>query len=407
MYVKAVLAAAICAAAATAQNIDRVFPLRYTETVQDVQEIGTVLRSVGDITNIHAEGPGKSIAMQATAGQIALSEWLIDEVDQPSTRQGLPEQGPNPAVHEYRVGTDADDFVRVFRLAHTPTTQQLQEVATLVRSIAEIRRVITYNSPRIVVLRGTASQMSMAGWLFNQLDRHAQDSTVREYTVPEQADDVIRVLHVSYATTVQDLQEVGTLLRSIGEIRRLFTYSEPRVIALRGTALQVKLADWLVTNLHSGAQNTLQNFPLAADDSVRLFRVSNARTVQDFQEAATLVRAIAEIPRVFTYNRPKIVAARGTSAQLDLAGWLFEEVDNPRPAEPVSREYHLRGEGDDIVRVFRVRDAQSTQALQTTAVHVRSTTGIRRVFTYNTPRIIALRGTAEQVEKASHLLSAR
>src|SRR5260370_1154820 len=61
----------------------------------------------------------------------------------------------------------------VFYLADPPTIQQFQELVTLVRSIADIRRLFTYNAPRAVVVRATADQIGLADWLFNQLDKPA------------------------------------------------------------------------------------------------------------------------------------------------------------------------------------------------------------------------------------------
>jgi hypothetical protein len=80
---------------------------------------------------------------------------------------------PNPdaALHEYHFPGGGDDIVRVFYLNHANTPQQLQEVVTLVRSIADVRRLFTYNELRAFAARGTADQIALVSWLVEQLDQ--------------------------------------------------------------------------------------------------------------------------------------------------------------------------------------------------------------------------------------------
>src|SRR5205814_31579 len=92
------------------------------------------------------------------------------------------------ATHEYRMPEASVDHgetvVRVFYLPNTPTVQDFQEVATLVRTTAEIRRVFTYNANRALVMRGTAGQMAHAEWLIGQLSAPSTaqtNSAAREY----------------------------------------------------------------------------------------------------------------------------------------------------------------------------------------------------------------------------------
>lgn len=67
------------------------------------------------------------------------------------------------------------------------------------------------------------------------------------------------------------------------------------------------------------------------DDVVRVFYVSNATTVQEFQEVATAIRSVTEIRRVFTYNAQKALVVRGTVDQVALAEKLLQDLDKPKP----------------------------------------------------------------------------
>jgi len=90
-----------------------------------------------------------------------------------------------------------------------------------------------------------------------------------------------------------------------------------------------------------------------------------------------------------------------------LAEWLIQQLDQPaNRQEQAKHEYALPG-GDDIVRVFFLTHTGTPQELQEVAVQVRTTTQVRRLFTYNAPRAMALRGTADQIAMAERLIKER
>jgi len=66
------------------------------------------------------------------------------------------------------------------------------------------------------------------------------------------------------------------------------------------------------------------------DEVVRVFYVTNATSVQEFQEIATAIRTVAEIRRVFTYNAQKAMIVRGTLDQVALAEKLIHDLDKPK-----------------------------------------------------------------------------
>ena len=100
--------------------------------------------------------------MRGTADQIAIAEWLFNDLDK---------QSQNPGTHELRLPGGGDDVVRVFYLTHAGTPQRLQEIATEVRSMAEIRRLFIYKAPSAMALRGTAGQIALADRLIQERDR--------------------------------------------------------------------------------------------------------------------------------------------------------------------------------------------------------------------------------------------
>ena len=100
----------------------------------------------------------------------------------------------------------------------------------------------------------------------------------------------------------------------------------------------------------------------------------------------------------------------GTEAQMVFAEWLVKELDQPAnqpPRTPAPHEYRPSGTVDDLVRVFFLTHAEGPQRLQQIAAEVRSTTQIKRIFTYNAPRALTLRGTAAQIAMANQMIAER
>jgi hypothetical protein len=330
-------AIALCASLASGQtstelNQDRTFRFTHTESTQQLQEIATLIRSIGDIRNLSIDDEQKAMTVHGTADEIALAGWLFNELDRPGNQQ--PPQGQSGTLVEFHVPGTGDNVVRVFYLPYAKTVQEFQEAATLVRNITNIRRLFTFNAPRAVTTRGTADQSRLAEWLFNELAKPAdQDSAARQYRMPGGADDVIRVFHMPHTKTVQDFQEVATLIRSIADIRQLFTYNAPRAVALRGNSDQVSLAAWLANELDKPATNSSASAEYRMSDGpenvVRVFYLRQAATVQEFQQIAIFVRTRTSVRRAFTYNAPRALALRGTVTQLGQAAQLIAERSNP------------------------------------------------------------------------------
>ncbi len=63
---------------------------------------------------------------------------------------------------------------------------------------------------------------------------------------------------------------------------------------------------------------------------VKVFYVTNATSVQEFQEIATAIRTVAEIRRVFTYNAQRAMIVRDTVDKVALAEKLVHDLDKPK-----------------------------------------------------------------------------
>ena len=311
---------------------------------------------------------------------------------------------------------------RVFHYAHTEGIQKMQEIATAIRTVGEIRDVSVDTEQHTFTVHGTASQVALAEWLFAGLDQPVPsqpDTATHEDRRPDGPDNIVRLYNIDHGQSVLDFQEFVTGLRTVLEIRRVFTYNAPRVIVARGTADQMAIADLLVAELGKrtsgpGPHEVSAEYRLPASPSpgpneniTRVFYAANSATVQDFQELATLIRAVVDVRRVYTYNAQRAVVVRGTADQLAFARWLFDEIDQPATArtslESPLYKYQIAGDNDDSARVFYLVHT-SNQSLQETAKAVRAATKIPRVYVVNAPRALALRGTGEQLALAERMI---
>jgi hypothetical protein len=212
--------------------------------------------------------------------------------------------------------------------------------------------------------------------------------------------------------TVQDFQEAVNATRTVIEIRRMYTYNDGRAALARGTPEQVAAVEWMLKELDgataalaSGSRAT-QQFSMGPNDTLRVYYLSNAKTVQDFQEIANLTRTISEVRRVYTYNTPRAVAIRGTTDEMAMTEWLLKELDKPADAAQsvALGQYRAPGAADDMMRVFYLSNAKSVQDFQDSANAIRSVTQIRRVFTNSSRRALAVRGTSDQLALAEKLV---
>jgi hypothetical protein len=317
------------AASAAFGQANQVFRLTQNEDRQSLDEIAAVLQRTTDIQQVSTDDLKATVAVEGSAGQIAMADWLVHQMD-------LPAKGPFSAVHEYRPPTGGDDVVRVFYFGHAARPQELQEIAVALRSVADIQRLSVYNPLRAIAVRGTDRQISLAAWMGDQLNQPANGAAPapHEYQLP--GDDVARVFELNNPLTPQDLLELVTLIRSIGDIRRLFIYMPRRAVILRATAERVALAAWLVNELdkpvngQAAAQEGAapHEYRLSSDSAnlVRVFYLTGSQSPEYREKVIAQVRANTGIHRLFVYNALGALAVRGSEGQVATAEKAIEEM---------------------------------------------------------------------------------
>jgi len=116
------------------------------------------------------------------------------------------------------------------------------------------------------------------------------------------------------------------------------------------------------------------------DEVVKTFYVTNATSVQEFQEIAVAIRTVADIRRVFTYNAQKAMIVRGTVDAVALAEKLVHDLDKPK---------------SEVVVDVIVMEANSsrTRNLAASLVNASGTAGLNVPFVFTPRNPILTQGT--------------
>jgi hypothetical protein len=145
--------------------------------------------------------------------------------------------------------------------------------------------------------------------------------------------------------------------------------------------------------------------PAGTNDTVTVLRIQSAVNLQGLQEAATLVRSIAEIRKLYVCALSGLIAMRGSDAQTEVAQWLATEFDRADAGTGVAavKEFAALDPREAVVAIYYLKGDPNMAAFQRRVTEIRKTTQTRRVFTLNGPRAMVVRSTPEQVAAAGRL----
>jgi hypothetical protein len=191
-----------------------------------------------------------------------------------------------------------------------------------------------------VSISGSSGEIALAEWMIHALDQPAipdvtgkqiRDSAIHEYRVPGGKDDVVRMLYLTNMNTPQGVQELITVLRTVGSLRYVFRYTEAHALAVRGTTDQIALAAWMVNELDQAAGAGTEGIhQFGSGDAkfpvVRAFYLAH-RTPQDIQETLTALRGTAHIQRAFAHTARAVVIISGSAGQVDEASRIVAMRD--------------------------------------------------------------------------------
>jgi len=304
----------ILAPLASAQAVDGTFHFTTPQTAQGMQEAATVLRTVADIPTISVDAAQASLLFNGPADQVAFSEWLLPRLDVPAN---------GSAAQEYQLPNG--DVAWVNYLMNVKNAQGMQEVLTIVRTVADIQKIFNFTHGQAIVMRGKPGDVAFAEWIINHLNQPAQNASPLEFTVDPSYPRMGTVARINFLKNIRGphgTQELLTVLRTVADIQKVFNYTASAALVLRSTDPGIALAEWLIQNLDQSPDTAAPGAHLfnasTGDDVTRIFYIANA-TQQSLLAAASGIRGELKNRHVFYTTSPATLVVRGTTDQIEAA----------------------------------------------------------------------------------------
>jgi hypothetical protein len=233
--------------AGSVNDVVRVLYLTQSQTPQSYQEIVNAVRTIPEIAKAFPYTPQNAIVVRGTSNQVAMAEWLFHQLD---AHGGL-QPAQSSSSRQYTTPGVTNDEVQVLFLSHAWDAQTLQQIANTLRVIAQLTKVFQCNATGALSVRGPATSVGLAAWLFSQLDQAPRVTAPapREFQMPGGADDVTQVFYLAPATTAEALQSLVSALRTTVNLP-VFPDDLWNAVALRGTAAQIATADSLIKQMN-------------------------------------------------------------------------------------------------------------------------------------------------------------
>ena len=92
-----------------------------------------------------------------------------------------------------------EQVMKVFYLTNVTTPQELQEIVTAVRSVADIQRLFVYNAQNAIIARGEADRIALAEKIIHDLDKPKSEVVV-DVVVMQASSDMTRTLGAALNT---------------------------------------------------------------------------------------------------------------------------------------------------------------------------------------------------------------
>jgi hypothetical protein len=282
------------------------------QSAQSLHEAETVIRTVAWVQEVSVDNPTATLTFSGPLGVVNFAEWILPQIDK---------SVGDVAVHEYKL--PSGDVGRVNFVLNVQKPQELQEVLTVLRTVADVQKMFTFSSNHAIVLVAPDWQVAFSEWILDQIQRKP-DSAPHEFTVggPDPAwEREARVNFLSNMTAPQQMQELLTVLRTVGDIQKIFSYSTLHALVLRSAGSELQRAEWLIQQLDQTSGPASFTAP-SGDDVTRVFRLRNA-TLQGIQAAVTGIRPDLNIKKIFATTAPATIVVRGTTDQIAAtATWM-------------------------------------------------------------------------------------
>lgn len=241
----AILLASSALAQVPASAPERALRFSHPLTASDYQEIATILRTVLDISTVKIDQAQQLIAVNGTTAQMADAEWLVTALDMPD------EAARKLPVHERTIEGKKPEFVRVFYLDREVSNMDVQELLTVLRTVADVQKIFNYSSNKALAVRADAPTMDMTVWLVTELNRTRSNdavySGIHEHRILSKSGDLLRVFFPEHARSSMELSALVTALRRDLRVEKAFHDTRAGAVVMRGSPELVSQSERLIT----------------------------------------------------------------------------------------------------------------------------------------------------------------
>jgi hypothetical protein len=208
------------------------------------------------------------------------------------------------------------------------------------------------------------------------------------------------------------LQSYLNTIRTIADIRDTSSDWTNKSITVQGSTDQVSLAAWIAQQLSAPPESRPAlirrdyPWPVAENHQVQIFYLAYTQSGPDLQELVNLTRSIADIQRFFPCQAITGIVARGTPEQLDMVGWVLNELDQPAGSlKPGHRDHPFPSDPRaGTAQLYVLANTDLPRSIQEIVNGTRSLADIQRCFPYNSRKVLAMRGTSDQIAFADWTL---
>jgi hypothetical protein len=306
----AILTCAVVSSAEPSPTVTGNYHFATPQSAQSLQEAATIVRTVAALPGASVDSSTATLTFSGPLGAVNFAEWILPQIDKAAG---------DAAVHEYKL--PSGDIGRVNFVSNVQKPQELQELLTILRTVADVQKIFIFSSNHALVLVGPDWQVAFSEWIIDQIQQKP-DSAPHEFTVggPDYRGlgHGARLNFLSNVTAPRQSQELLTVLRTVSDVQKIFSYSAGHALVFRAGDSDLQRAEWLIQQLDLPAGQTSgpTSFTTpAGDDVTRIFRLRNA-TPEGIQAAITSLRTELTINKIFPTTSPATIVVRGTADQI-------------------------------------------------------------------------------------------
>jgi type II secretory pathway component GspD/PulD (secretin) len=308
---------------------------------------------------------------------------------------------------------------KTFDFANKPSATGLKDVTTILRVVGRLVDVSADTATSAVKVTGTPDELAMSAWIIRNLDQPSPSPD--PYLVAGKSDDGIRMFHLSRAAaeSPQAVQEMITVIRTVGDIQKVFVYTDHSDLVVRGTATELGLVQFLIGSLDQTKDPQRTAIAMTPEyhyswayaskasgtDTVRVYYLAHSSQPQQIQEILTNLRTVLDVQKVFNFTPLQALVLRGSPETVTASEWMIRSLDLPADAKASTQEFTASPSmpGGSSLQALYPANLKGPALMQTLTA-VRSNVGIQKAFLKTSPATLVMRGSADQITKADQII---